>query len=61
MSYANSYEKSFLLSAYKCLLPLLKKDKRKVLLQIMNEVIPMSEKNKYNFLKHNEFDWEKNI
>ena len=27
----------------------------------MNEVIPISEKNKYNFLKHNEFDLEKNI
>jgi hypothetical protein len=25
----------------------------------MNEVIPISEKNKYNFLKHNEFDLEK--
>ena len=54
-SHIHSYEKSFLLSAYKCLLPLLKKEKRKILMQIMDEVIPISEKSekseksKYNF------------
>jgi len=61
ISHSNSYEKSFLLSAYKCLLPLLKKEKRKLLIQIMNEVIPEKEKNKFNFLKYNEFDSEKKI
>jgi len=61
MSHSKSYEKSFLLSAYKCLLPLLKKEKRKLLIQIMNEVIPKKEKNKFNFLNHNEFDAEKKI
>ena len=61
ISQIHSYEKSFLLSAYKCLLPLLKKDKRKLLIKIMEEEIPESEKNKYNFLKYNEFDIESNI
>ena len=31
---------------HKCLLSLLKKEKRKILMHIMDEVIPISEKNK---------------
>ena len=64
ISHTHSYEKSFLLSAYKCLLPLLKKEKRKILMQIMDEVIPISEKSeksKYNFLQHHELDSEEKI
>ncbi len=34
-------------------------EKRKILLQIMDEVIPMFEKSKYNFLQHHELDSEK--
>ena len=40
----------------------LKKEKRKILLQIMEEeVIPMFEKSKYNFLQHHELDSEEKI
>jgi hypothetical protein len=61
-SHIHSYEKSFLLlSAYKCLLPLLKKEKRKILMKIMYEVIPISEKSVYNFLQHHELDSEKKV
>ena len=61
ISKVNSYEKSFLLSAYKCLLPILKKDKRQLLIKIMDDVIPISEKNKYNFLKYHELESEEKI
>ena len=46
---------------HKCLLPLLKKEKRKILMHIMDEVIPISEKSKYNFLQHHELDSEEKI
>ena len=46
---------------HKCLLSLLKKEKRKILMHIMDEVIPISEKSKYNFLQHHELDSEEKI